>query len=512
MVTPRGPPPLSLSAVTPMPKDSGAYPEKRIASEPGPTRNQLVVFGFLMLTQLIATLDNQIVATAMPTIVGDLGQAEHFSWLVSAYVLAQCAVMPVYGKLGDLIGRKTVVIAALVIFTIGSLLCAVSWSMTSLILARTLQGLGNGGLLVSVFAVSADLFAPRTRAKFQSYLSFVFVFGSFIGPTLGGFLTVTLGWRSIFLVTAPMGLIAILGFLRFMPQRKSGRQPIIDYGGAVVLAMTVTTLVIWVDSARLFDGFATPVSLTLGAMALAGAALWLRIERRAPEPVVPLGLFAQRNFALLVALTLCNGAVSVGLITYFAYFLQMGVGKSPSAAGLYFIAITIGVSSGALLAGRLMSRDVHFTRPLRASFTLCALVLTLIAWLPHDMSEPFLVALFVMQGFSMGLAMNAIMLGAQISAPEGDVGAATGAISLVRTVGAALAIAIYGTIIALGMAGLDTGSGLSASEMTPALLDTLTEEARHEVVTLYSDSFTSLFQTAAGFALLGLVFACLMRR
>lgn len=495
-----------------MPKDSGGF-RQQVAPPPAPTRQQLIVFAFLMVTQFIATLDNQIVATAMPTIVGDLGQAEHFSWLVSAYMLAQCAVMPVYGKLGDLIGRKTLVIAALLIFATGSLLCAASGSMTSLIAARTLQGLGNGGMLVSVFAVSADLFEPRTRARFQGYLSFVFVFGSFIGPTLGGFMTVTLGWRSIFLVSLPLAALAIVGFLRFMPNRKSAREPIIDYGGALLIAATVTTLVIWVDSPRVFGGFTALPSLALGAAAVLGAVLWLGVERRAREPVVPLHLFSRRTFALVVLVTLTNGAVSIGLVNYLAYFLQMGVGKSPSEAGLYFIAITVGVSCGAMTAGRLMSRGLHFTLPLRTSLTLCSVILALIAWLPHDdMSDHVLFLLFALQGLSMGLSMNAIMLGAQTSAPEGDVGAATGAISLVRTIGAALSIAIYGTIIARGVEGLETASGLSGSEMTPALLETLPETTRHEVALLYSESFTILFQTASAVALVGLIVALLIRR
>ena len=475
------------------------------AARPG--RQQLTVFGFLMLTQFVATMDTQIVATAIPTIVGELGQAERFGWLVSAYVLAQCAVMPIYGKLGDLIGRKVVVLAALAIFLVGSALCAASWSMTSLIAARTLQGLGNGGLLVSVFAVGADLFEPRTRARFQGYLSFVFVLGSFVGPTLGGYLTETLGWRSIFFVNLVPGLAAMAGFLIFMPRHISDRRPVIDYAGAITLALAVTLVVTWVDSPRVFGGFASAPSLGFAAAAILAAAAWVAVERRAPEPVLPLGLLARRDFALLVGATVACGAVSVGLVNYYAYFLQMGLGKSPTDAGLYFIAITVGVSSGALVSGRLMSRGVPFTTPLRVSLALSAAMLVVFSWATHHVWDPALAAMFVVQGVSTGLAMNATVLGAQVSAPRGDVGAATGAISLVRTVGAAVAIAVFGTILARGIEGLGQGGA-----MTPGRMAALAPEARADLLARYTDSFEVLFLCAASIALAGFGAACLIRR
>ena len=337
---------------------------ERTARQSDPKANGgRMAFAFLMLAQLIASLDNQLVATALPTIVGDLGQAEHFSWLVTAYVLAQCAVMPISGKLGDLIGRKRVMVTSLLIFSVGAVFCAVSWSMSSLIMARLVQGLGTGGILVSVFAVNADLFEPGRRARFQSYLSFVFVFGSFVGPTLGGYLTAAAGWRSIFLVTLPLAALSILGFLKCLPGHVSRRRPVIDFAGAIAIALTVTILVIWTDSARVFGSFSAPESLFLALAAGLGLVLSALIERRAPEPVLPPGLLRQWNFSLLCVTTLCSGAVSLGLVTYYAYFLQMAFGLSPAHSGLFFIALTVGVSSGALLSGQMMTRGWHFADP-----------------------------------------------------------------------------------------------------------------------------------------------------
>ncbi|AJE49121.1 MFS transporter [Celeribacter indicus] len=482
------------------------------AAPPPVTARQRKVFAILMLTQLIATLDNQIVATALPTIVGDLGQAEHFSWLVSAYVLAQCAVMPVSGKLGDLIGRKRVMIASLCLFSIGAVGCSASWSMSSLILARLVQGLGTGGILVTVFGMNADLFPPAQRARYQSYLSFVFVFGSFVGPTFGGALTDLVGWRVIFLPTLPLALLAIAGFAVLVPRIVTGRQPVIDYAGALAIAMTVTILVIWTDSLRLFGSFLAPESLFLGIAAGLGLLLSAIIERGAAEPVLPPELLAKWNFDFLSVATFCSGAVTIGLVTYHAYFLQMAHGLTPAQSGLFFIALTCGVSCGALLAGQLMSRDWHFTFPLRLSLIWGVLTLGVFSLLPGGTPIWQLVAVFVAQGFANGLAMNALVFGAQVTAGEGDIGAATGAITLMRTIGCSIGIAVYGSVIAVGLSGVALPEGWDASAITPALLRGLPAAERADLVGHYSEIFAALYRVAAFLALLGFAAACLIRR
>jgi EmrB/QacA subfamily drug resistance transporter len=486
---------------------------ERPAGQSDPEANgRRMAFAFLMLAQLIASLDNQLVATALPTIVGDLGQAEHFSWLVTAYVLAQCAVMPISGKLGDLIGRKRVMVASLLIFSVGAVFCAVSWSMSSLIMARLVQGLGTGGILVSVFAVNADLFEPGRRARFQSYLSFVFVFGSFVGPTLGGYLTAAAGWRSIFLATLPLAALSILGFLKYLPGHVSGRRPVIDFAGAIAIALTVTILVIWTDSARTFGSFSAPESLFLALAAGLGLLLSALIERRAPEPVMPPELLRQWNFSLLCVTTLCSGAVSLGLVTYYAYFLQMAFGLSPAQSGLFFIALTVGVSSGALLSGQMMAHGGHFADPLRLSLLLGAAVLLVFSALPQHASMTLISAVFISQGLATGLGMNALVLGAQATARPQDVGAATGAISLVRTIGAAFGIAIYGTIIALGLADMQQVLSRDISAVTPTMLAGLSEAVRNDLLQHYREAFATLFRCAALIAVCGFVASCLIRK
>ena len=474
--------------------------------------NTRKVFLVLMLAQLVATLDSQIVSTALPTIIGALGGADDFAWLVSAYILAQCVVMPIAGKLGDLFGRRAVMVASLVIFMAGSVCCALSWSMPALILSRSLQGLGTGGVLVSVFAINADLFEPSRRARFQSYLSFVFVFGSFVGPALGGALTSVAGWRTIFLVTLPLAALSVAGLLTLLPRTGQRGQPRIDYAGAVSIALAVAMLVVWIDSSRLFGSFLSPGSCALGVAAAIAVVLATRIERRAPEPILPPALLANRDFAFLSLATLCSGAVTVGLVPYYAYFLQMAHGLAPAVSGLFFIALTVGVSAGALLAGAMMARDVSFAVPLRLSLLLTIGTLLAFAALPRDSGLLWIALVFICQGMTVGLSMNALVFGAQVIALPRDMGAATGAISLARTIGAAFGVAIYGAVIALGLTRIVLPEGRAISELTPAILDGFGLAERSGVIAAYHAAFGSLFRLAAIIAAAGFICSCLIRR
>ena len=248
-------------------------------------RRRLILFGFLMTSMFMAMLDNHIVSTALPTIVGEFGHLERFGWIGSAYLLSLSAVMPIYGKLGDLFGRKYVMMTAIGIFTVGSMVCGLAVSMDTLIAARVLQGFGGGGIMVSVFSVNADIFAPRERARYQSYSSLVLMAASAIGPTLGGIMSDLFGWRSIFLINVPVGAIALTGLALMLPYRKPLRRPKIDYIGAVLLAMTTTSVVLLADSNELFGSLFSPQSAGLIA---AGAispspGCWSSAARRNPS-------------------------------------------------------------------------------------------------------------------------------------------------------------------------------------------------------------------------------------
>src|SRR6478609_7403332 len=238
-------------------------------------RRRLVLFLCLMLAMFMATLDNQIVSTALPTIVGEFGHLERFGWIGSAYLLSLSAVMPVYGKLGDLFGRKYVMMTAIAIFTVGSAVCGLAVSMNTLIAARVLQGLGGGGIMVSIFAVNADLFEPRERARYQSYSSLVLMASGAIGPVLGGAMSDLFGWRSIFLVNVPIGFVVLVGLALMLPYRKPNRRPKIDYAGALLLALTTASIVLAADGAQVFGSLVAPQSLAIMALGVAAAIGWV---------------------------------------------------------------------------------------------------------------------------------------------------------------------------------------------------------------------------------------------
>ena len=268
---------------------------------------RLKLFLFLMTALFMATLDNQIVATALPTIVAEFGEMERFGWIGSAYLLATCAVMPLYGKLGDLFGRKYVMLAAVAIFTLGSVACGLAVSMNTLIAARVLQGLGGGGIMVSIFSITADLFEPRQRARYQSYSSLVLMASGAIGPVLGGTMSDLFGWRSIFLVNIPIGLIVLAGLFFFLPYRRPTRLPTIDYAGALLIAGAATSVVLLGDGAELFGSLFSPGSLAVVVIGTLCVVAWVLVERRAPEPIVPLTLFRNPTFSLMLVISLMSG-------------------------------------------------------------------------------------------------------------------------------------------------------------------------------------------------------------
>ncbi len=476
-------------------------------------RQKIVVFSFLMAALFMATLDNQIVSTALPTIVGEFGQMERFGWVSSAFLLASSAVMPIYGKLGDLFGRKYVMLAAIVIFTFGSLACGFAWSMDSLIAARVFQGLGGGGIMVSIFSINADLFEPRERAKYQSYSSLMIMASGSLGPVLGGTMSDLFGWRSIFLINLPLGVIVVTGLVMMLPYRRPTRQPKIDYVGAVVLAATITCLVAFADSRQIFGSLVAPASLALLIGGIVGAGLWVFVESRVPEPIVPLKLFRDSTFSLYLIISLCAGSVGIGLVNYYALFLQTTTGLSPSAAGLFFIALTGGIVAGSISAGRLISVTGRYKPFTVVGLAMSCVMLFCFSRIGHDVSLTVVAVIMFLQGLSVGFGQQAPIIGVQNAVPRGDVGAASGAVALMRMGGASIAISLFGAIVGTGLKASSTPiPGLADIEtLTPKILAGLPEASRQAVAAVYHDAFSPLFLTAAAIAAIGLVAALCLK-
>jgi EmrB/QacA subfamily drug resistance transporter len=470
---------------------------------------RLTLFLFLMTALFMATLDNQIVATALPTIVAEFGEMERFGWIGSAYLLATCAVMPLYGKLGDLFGRKYVMLAAVAIFTLGSIACGLAVSMNTLIAARVLQGLGGGGIMVSIFSVTADLFEPRERARYQSYSSLVLMASGAIGPVLGGTMSDLFGWRSIFLVNIPIGLIVLTGLFFFLPYRRPTRLPTIDYAGALLIAGAVTSVVLLGDGAELFGSLFSLGSLAVIVIGALCAIAWVLVERRAPEPIVPLTLFRNPTFSLMLVISLMSGAVGIGMVNYFALFLQTTTGLTPSAAGLLFILLTGGIVAGSLTAGRLISLSGRYKPSAIVSASLTALALLLFTQIEPGTPLFIIGATMALHGIGIGFGQQVPVIGVQNVASRGDVGAATGAVTLSRMAGASIAISIYGATIAAGLArGAVSTPGVEGIEkLTPLMLSALPEATRRLVAESYTAAFQPLFLTAVGVTLITLVSA-----
>lgn len=492
-------------------------------SESGPFsslshRHKMVIYVALLIGMFMAVLDMQIVATALPTIASELGDLELFSWVGAAYLLTTAAVMPFYGKLGDLFGRKQVFMTAIILFVIGSLACGLAWSMQSLIAARVLQALGGGGLMTTAFGILADLFEPRERAKYQGYSSAVFTVASLVGPAVGGLISQSVGWEYIFLINLPVGIVVIAILAWGMPSIKTGRKPSIDYTGGLLLAGTVTATVFWAEEA-LGGGYGGVMLYILPALAILAAIGFVQVERRVPEPILPLRLLTNRTIALSLLISIASGVATLGMLNYFALFLQTVTGLPPALAGLLFLPSSVGTLVASIGAGYLMARSGRYKAFPVISMALGIVVMILFAQV--DAATPLWAIGILMFFFSVsiGLQMQTLMAAVQAAAPRADVGAATGAIGLARMIGASLGLAANGGLLTAGLvrgqAGISetTLAAMPApmTEMTPAAIATLPAAAAHEVVQVFGSAFSSVFYFAAGLFALGLVLSLLLQ-
>jgi predicted MFS family arabinose efflux permease len=321
------------------------------------------------------------------------------------------------------------------------------------------------------------------------------------------------GWRSIFLVNVPIGFIVLTGLAFMLPYRKPHRRPKIDYAGALLLAATTTTIVLTADGSELFGSLLAPQSLGIITFGALCAIAWVFVERRAPEPIVPLQLFANSTFSLLLVIAITSGGIAIGMANYFALFLQTTTGLSPSQAGLLFIMLTGGLVVGSLSAGRVISKTGRYKPFAIASLTLSAIAFALLTQVHAGTPIPFIGALMMLHGIGIGLAQQVPVIGIQNAAPARDVGAATGSVTLSRMGGASIAISIYGAIIGsqLAKVGLSIPGVTDIEQLTPKMMAALPEATRQAVADAYASAFSPLFMTSCAFALVGLVAALMLK-
>ncbi|TDT95437.1 EmrB/QacA subfamily drug resistance transporter [Streptomyces sp. 846.5] len=409
-------------------------------------RVRLVFLG-VMLGMFLAALDQTIVSTALPTIVGDLGGANHLSWVVTSYLLAATATTPLWGKLGDLFGRKHVFIICIVIFLIGSALCGVSQNMLQLIAFRALQGLGGGGLMVLAMAVIADVVPPRDRGRYQGVIGAVFGVSSVVGPLLGGFLVDNLNWRWVFYVNLPVGVVALFVIATALKAKNPDVRPKIDYLGTFLLAAASTCLVLitslggttWSWNSVEVWGCAFGAALLIFA--------FVAVEQRVDEPVLPLRLFRNPVFTVCSGMGFVIGLCMFGALSYIPLYMQVVNGNSPTVSGLRLLPMMAGLLITSIGTGQLISRTGKYKIYPIIGTALTAISLVLLAQVDDTTSDTVMGAYMLLLGMGLGLVMQVLIIAVQNASDFSDLGTATSGVTYFRSIGGSFGASIFGTVL-----------------------------------------------------------------
>jgi EmrB/QacA subfamily drug resistance transporter len=427
---------------------TGTVPPTFDANVAQPQPRLRLIFVALMLVLLLASLDQTIVSTALPTIVGDLGGISHLSWVVTAYLLSATIAGPLYGKLGDLYGRKLVLQVAIVLFLIGSALCGLSQSMAELIAFRTLQGLGAGGLIVVTFAVIGDVIPPRERGKYQGYFGAVFGFSTVVGPLLGGFFVDNLSWRWIFYVNLPIGAVALTVIAFAFHARVDKRRHAMDYLGAALLAGTLASIVLFTSLGGTTWAWDSPQIILLIVASIVLLPLFLLVESRAAEPILPLSLFRNHTFAVTSAVGFIVGFALFGAITYLPLYFQVTKGASPTRSGLQLTPLMAGVLITSIVSGQLISRLGRYRVFPIVGTALMAVSMFLLSRIGAETSVSVAALDAAILGLGLGMVMQVLILAVQNSVDHSVIGVATSGSTMFRQIGGSIGVALFGTIFA----------------------------------------------------------------
>lgn len=482
---------------------------------PRSKREIYTVMSGLMIAMLLAMLDNLVVGTAMPTIVGELGGLAHLSWVVTAYALATAVSTPVWAKLGDIYGRKGVFMASIVVFLAGSALTGLSQNMGELIGFRGVQGLGAGGLMVGAMAIIADLVPLRERGRYQGLMAAVMPLAFIGGPLLGGFLTDNFSWRWAFYINLPLGVLAlvVVALTMQLPGRRIERVTI-DWRGAGLLAAglaALTLLCSWGGSQ--YPWSSAPI-ITLGVVTVVALAAFVAVERRATEPVLSLALFRSRNFTAATMLTFLTGFAMFGAVTFLPQFQQNVQGASATSSGLQLLPLMGGMLATSLLGGQLVTRTGRYRGLLIAGSVLMTAGLALLATMSVTTGQLTTSVYMIVLGVGMGLLMQTTMLVVQNSVTQRDVGVASGAATLFRTIGGSIGVSLLGTLFAQQVQSAlpDRADGAPAgAALTPGMLEALPAPLRDAYQAAITSGIHQVFLGGAAIAVIALIAAWAIR-
>jgi EmrB/QacA subfamily drug resistance transporter len=470
----------------------------------------LTVFPSIMLPMFLAALDQTIVATALPAIAGALGDVERVSWIVVSYLVANTIAAPIYGRLGDALGRKKMMFVALAVFIGASVLCAVSGTILMLTVARLLQGAGGGGLMTLSQALIAEAVPPRERGKYQGYLSGMFASAATFGPVAGGYLTQHFGWHSVFLVNVPLGLLAGFLVMRLPAHPSRGGRVQFDVWGTVFFAGFITPVLLAMERAQRIDLASASSVVALLGVATASLVLLIRQERRAPAPLLPIQLFRQAGIWRTDTMAACVAGQTVSLVSFLPMYLQVVRGATTANSGVLLIPLTLGIAGGSFFCGRMIAATGRTAiLPSVGLAVSASMLLMLAAFAPH-LATGTIIAMLALASFCTGTAMPVVQITVQTVAGPRFLGAAAASVQFSRSVGASFGTAFVGAVLFAVLAARDRETAAMFARLVqqgPAALDVLPPAQRLLVRGEIADAFRAAFLTIGCFTTAGTLMA-----
>lgn len=489
-------------------------------------RTVWIIFGALMASMFLSSLDQSIVGTAMPTIVGELSGVEHQGWLITAYILAIAVVMPLYGKVGDVVGRRWPFIIAIALFTIGSAGSGFAQSFGELIAWRAVQGLGGGGLMILSQAIIADIVPARERGKYMGPMGALFGISAVIGPLLGGWFTEGPGWRWAFWINIPVGILAItVAWFALRLPTHADPNPF-DYLGAGLIVLATSGIVLvtsWESLVGAGSGYdwSDPRLLGLVAATVAAIAAFIVVEMRAKDPIIPLRLFRNPTFTIATVIGLVLGMGMFSALAFLPTFLQMATGAGVTESGWLMLPMMAGVMITAIGSGLAITKTGKYRMYPIAGLAITTIGMIWLTRITGDMSMVLFGSMIFVTGVGMGLVMQTIVLAVQNSVDPHEIGVATSSNNFFREIGAAVGTALFSTIFTsrltqnleplFAQGGAGAGAGEGASSLTPALVAQLPEPLHTQVVDAYTNALAPSFWYLIPLVLVGFVFALFLK-